>query len=196
MTSSLQTLIGHGQGTTKVPQATRPQNQIETGWKSAWEGAHRSFSVRQKLRNIQNCNRRRREGHNSREGLQFTNSLSRRKSYQEKSLPSQNPKGGLMQKIKDRILKILQHLQRSQGGGVIDLAGVSTRQVMKHQGSRNFRQHRVEDCRNHRPIPQNCGYRQLIRCPEARRENPQNWKEKADRWNGLPRYTTADKWTI
>ena len=166
MTSSLQTLIGHGQGTTKVPQATRPQNQIETGWKSAWEGAHRSLSVRQKLRNIGNCSRRRREGHNSREGLQFTNSLSRRESYQEKSLPSQIPEGGLMQRIKDRRLKILQHLQRSQEGGVTDLAGGSTRQVVKHRGSRGFRQHRAEDCRNHRPIPQNCGYRQLIRCPK------------------------------
>ena len=166
MTSSLQTPIGHGQGTTKVPQANWPQNQIETGWKSAWEGAHRSLSVRQKLRNIRNCSRRRREGHNSREDLQFINSLSRRESYQEKTnLPSQIPEGGLMQRIKDRRLKILQHLQRSQEGGVTDLASASTRQVVKHLGGRNFRQHRAEDCRNHRPIPQNCGYRQ-IRCPK------------------------------
>ena len=43
-------------------------------------------------------------------GLQFTNSLSRPESYQEKSLPSQNPEGGLMQRIKDRRRKILQHL--------------------------------------------------------------------------------------
>ena len=42
-------------------------------------------------------------------GLQFTNSLSRRESYQEKSLPSQIPEG-LMQRIKDRRRKILQHL--------------------------------------------------------------------------------------
>ena len=143
MTSSLQTLIGHGQGT-----------KSDRDWrKSAWEGAHRSLSVRQKLRNIRNCSRRRREGHNSIEGLQFTNSLSRRESYQEKSLPSQIPEGGLMQRIKDRRLKILQHLQRSQEGGVTDLAGASTRQVVKHRGSRNFRQHRADDCRNHRPIP-------------------------------------------
>ena len=71
-----------------------------------------------------------------------------------------------MQRIKDRRLKILQHLQRSQEGGVTDLAGASTRQVVKHRGSRNFRQHRAEDCIKHRPIPQNCGYRQLIRCPK------------------------------
>ena len=43
-------------------------------------------------------------------GLQFTNSLSRRESYQEKNLPSQIPEGGLMQRIKDRRRKILQHL--------------------------------------------------------------------------------------
>ena len=102
----------------------------------------------------------------SERGLQFTNSLSRRESYQEKSLPRQIPEGGLMPRIKDRRLKILQHLQRFQEGGVTDLVGASTRQVVKHRGSRNFRQHRAEDCRNHRPIPQNCGYRQLIRCPK------------------------------
>ena len=87
------TLIGHGQGATKVPQANRPQNQIETGWKSAWEGAHRSLSVHQKLRNIRNCSRRRREGHNSREGLQFTNSLSRCESYLGKKSTESNPGG-------------------------------------------------------------------------------------------------------
>ena len=43
-------------------------------------------------------------------GLQFTNTLSRRESYQEKSQPSQIPKGELMQRIKDRRRKILQHL--------------------------------------------------------------------------------------
>ena len=109
---------------------------------------------------------KKREGHNLRESLQFTNSLSRHESNQEKSQPSQIPEGGLMQRIKDRRLKILQHLQRSQEGGVTDLADASTRQVVKHRGSRNFRQHRAEDCRNHRPIPQNCGYRQIIRCPK------------------------------
>ena len=43
-------------------------------------------------------------------GLQFTNSLSRCESYQEKSLPSQIPEGELMQMIKDRRRNILQHL--------------------------------------------------------------------------------------
>ena len=76
-----------------------------------------------------------------------------RAAKKKKNLPSQIPEGGLMQRIKDRRLKILQHLQRSQGGGVTDLAGASTRQVVKHRGSRNFRQHRPEDCRNHRPTP-------------------------------------------
>ena len=91
--------------------------------------------------------------------------LADTRGTKKKSLPSQIPEGGLMQRIKDRRLKILQHLQRSQEGGVTDLAGAST-QVVKHRGRRNFRQHRAENCRNHRPIPQNCGYRQLIRCPK------------------------------
>ena len=43
-------------------------------------------------------------------GLQFTNSFSRRESYEEKSLPGQIPEGELMQRIKDRRSNILQHL--------------------------------------------------------------------------------------
>ena len=42
-----------------------------------------------------------------------------------------------MPRIKDRRLKILQHLQRFQEGGVTDLVGACTRQVVKHRGSRN-----------------------------------------------------------
>ena len=38
-----------------------------------------------------------------------------------------------MQRIKDQRLKILQHLQRYQEGGVTDLAGASTRQDVKHR---------------------------------------------------------------
>ena len=59
-------------------------------------------------------------------GLQFTNSLSRRESYQENSLPSQIPEGELMQRIKDWRRNILP-FKRTQEGGVTDLAGASTR---------------------------------------------------------------------
>ena len=126
MTSSLHTLIVHGQGTTKVHQTNRPQNQIETGWKSAWEGAHHSLSVCQKLQKLRNCSRRRRKRTQFERGLHFTNSLSRRESYQENSLPSQIPEGELMQRIKDRRRNILP-FKRTQEGGVTDLAGASTR---------------------------------------------------------------------
>ena len=166
MTSSLHTLIGHGQGTTKVHQTNRPQNQIETGWKSAWEGAHHSLSVRQKLRNLRNCSRRR-KGHNSREACSSLTLLADARVTNKKSLQSQIPEGGLMQRIKDRRLKILQHLQktprrRSNRSSRCFLTKRPS-QVMKHRGSRNFRPHRAEACRNQRPIPHTCGYRQLLR---------------------------------
>ena len=167
MTSSLHTLIGHGQGTTKVHQTNRPQNQIETGWKSAWEGEHRSLNVRQKLRNLRNCSRRRRKGHNSREACSSLTLLADARATKKKSLPSQIPEGGLMQRIKERRLKILQHLQKT----LRRRSNRSSRcfhtkrpsQVMKHRRSLNFQPYTAEACRNQRPIPHTCGYRQLLR---------------------------------
>ena len=100
-------------------------------------------------------------------GLQFTNSLSRRESYQEKKSTESNP-GGLMQRIKDWRLKILQHLQktprRRSNRSSRCFHTKKPSQVMKHRGSRNFRPHRAEACRNQRPIPHTCRYRQLLRC--------------------------------
>ena len=101
-------------------------------------------------------------------GLQFTNSLSRRESYQEKNQLSQIPKGVLMQRVKDRRRKILQHLQknprRRSNRSSMCFHTKRPSQGMKHRGSRNFRPHRAEACRNQRPIPHTCGYRQLLRC--------------------------------
>ena len=168
MTSSLYTLIGPGQGTTKVQQATQLQNQIETGCqKCVGGGAPQSQSTPKTPEHTKLQPQKKRRTQFER-GLQYTNSLSRCESYQEKSLPSQIPEGGLMQRIKDRRLKILQHLQKTPRRR----SNRSSRcfhtkrpsQVMKHRGSRNFRPHRAEACRNHRPIPHNCGYRQLLRC--------------------------------
>ena len=47
-TSSLRTLIGSGQDIIAVRQVSRPRKQRETEWQRAWQGAHRSLSVRQK----------------------------------------------------------------------------------------------------------------------------------------------------
>ena len=110
VTSSLHTLIGHGQGTTKVHQAARPQNQIETGWKSAWEGAHRSLSVRQKLRKLRNCSRRRRKGHNSKEACSSQTLLADARVTKKKVYRVKSRREKLMQRIKDWRRNILQHL--------------------------------------------------------------------------------------
>ena len=76
-----------------------------------------------------------------------------------------------MQRIKGRRLKILHQLQRFQEGGVTDLAGVPTRQVVKHRGSRSFRQPRAEDCRNHRLIPQTADTDSLLDVPSQKRKS-------------------------
>ena len=167
MTSSLYTLIGPGQGTTKVQQATRPQNQIETGCQKCVGGGAPQSQCTPKTPEHTKLQPQKKRRTQCERGLQFTNSLSRRESYQEKSLPSQIPEGGLMQRIKDQRLKILQHLQKTPRRR----SNKSSRcfhtkrpsQAMKHRGSRNFRPHREEACRNHLPIPHNCGYRQFLR---------------------------------
>ena len=110
VTSSLDNLIGHGQGTTKVHQTARPQNQIETGWKSAWEGAHRSLSVRQKLRNLRNCSRRRRKGHNLKEACSSLTIIADARVTKKKVYRVKSRREKLMQRIKDRRRNILQHL--------------------------------------------------------------------------------------
>ena len=168
MTSSLHTLIGHGQGTSKVHQTARPQNQIETGWKSAWKGAHRSLSVRQKLRNLRNCSRRRRKGHNSKEACSSLTLLADARVTKKKVYRVKSRREKLMQRIKDRRRNIFQHLQKNprrrsnRSSKCFHTKGPS--QVMKHRGSRNFRPHRAEACRNQRPIPHTCGCRQLHSC--------------------------------
>ena len=48
VTSSLRTLIGSGQDIIAVCQVSWLRKQRETAWQRAWEGAHRSLSVRQK----------------------------------------------------------------------------------------------------------------------------------------------------
>ena len=113
MTSSLYTLIGPGQGTTKVQQATRPQNQIETGWQKCVGGGAPPTQCTPKTPEHTKLQPQKKRRTQFERGLQFTNSLSRRESYQEKRLPSQIPERGLMQRIKDRRLKILQHLQKT-----------------------------------------------------------------------------------
>ena len=102
-TNSDRAQTGHNKSSSR-----KPATKSDRDWMGKCVGGSAPQSqCTQKLRNIRNCSRRRREGHNSREGLQFTNSLSRRESYQEKNLPSQIPEGGLIQRLKDRRLKIL-----------------------------------------------------------------------------------------
>ena len=110
VTSSLHTLIGHGQGTTKGHQTARPQNQIKTKWKSVWEGAHRSLSVRQKLRSLRNCSCRRRKGHNSKEACSSLTLLADARVTKIKVYRVKFRREKLMQRIKDRRRNILQHL--------------------------------------------------------------------------------------
>ena len=161
MTSSLHTLIGPGQDTISFRQASRPRNQRETEWQKCVGGAHRSLSVRQKLRNLRNCSRRSRKEHNSKEACSSLTLLAdarvtKKKVYRVTSW------------IKDRRCNILQHLEnnprRRSNRTSRCFHTKRPSQAMKHRGSRNFRPHRAEACRNQRPIPHTCGDKQLLRC--------------------------------
>ena len=168
MTSSLHTLIGPGQDTIAFRQASRPRNQRETEWQKCVGGSAPQSQCTPKTPEPTKLQPQKQKRTQFERGLQFTNSLGRRESYQEKSLPSQIPEGELMQRIKDRRRNILQHLEKNprRRSNRTSRCFHTKRpsQAMKHRGSRNFRPHRAETCRNHRPIPNTCGDKQLLRC--------------------------------
>ena len=70
----------------------KPATKSEIGWKSAWEGAHRSPSVCQKLRKLLNCSRRRRKVHNSKEACSSLTFLADARVTKKMSTES-NPGG-------------------------------------------------------------------------------------------------------
>ena len=88
----------------------KPAAKSETEWQKCVGGSAPQSQCTPKTPEPTKLQPQKQKRAQSERGLQFTNSLSRRESYQEKSLPSQIPEGELMQRIKDRRHNILQHL--------------------------------------------------------------------------------------